>query len=144
MNIVKDIPVPDIASRTGQLHWLPPSLGTLVGYRGLDLHQDYLQSSASRPFVASQNNATITELEVDDENALKGPGGHSETMPNSVEVEDPIASGSNEQEDESEDEEISYPRRKPDEITFGDKIADSLLLTRLMTLYFWPGIMSCM
>jgi hypothetical protein len=67
-------------------------------------------------------------------------------MPNSVEVEEPIASGSNEQEDEddSDDEEISYPRRKPDEITFGDKIADSLLLTRLMTLYFWPGIMSSM
>lgn len=147
MNIVKDIPVPDIASRTGQLHWLPPSLGTLVGYRGLDLHRDYLQSSASRPFVASQNNATITELDGDDEtNALEGPSGQSGTVPNSVEVEEPIASGSNVQEDEddSDDEEISYPRRKPDEITFGDKIADSLLLTRLMTLYFWPGIMSSM
>lgn len=144
MNIIKDIPVPDIASRTGQLNWLPPSLGTLVGYRGLDLHRDYLQTSASRPFVAPESTATITELSGDNEaNPLEGPSGQSETVPHIV--DEPIASGSNEQEAEvSDDDEISYPRRKPNVITFGDEIADSLLLTRLMTLYFWPGIMSCM
>jgi hypothetical protein len=146
MDLVKDIP--GIASLTGQLPRLPPSLGTLIGYRGLEQHRDYLQSSASRPFVAwRQNNATITELDGDDEtNALEGSSGQSGTVPNSVEVEEPIESGSNEQEDEdgSDDEEISCPRRKPDEIIVGDKIADSLLLERMIALFFWPGIMSYM
>jgi hypothetical protein len=137
MNIIKDIPVPDIVSRTGQLHLLPPSLGSLVGYRGLDLHQDYLQTS-SRQFETSQKNATITELDENEANAFEGPSEHSETVSNSVEVEEPITSGSKEPEDKS------YPRHKLDEIPLGEKNADSLLRTRLMTLFFWPGIMSCM
>ncbi len=138
MNIIKDIPVPDIASRTEQLHRLPPSLGSLVGYRGLDRHRDYLKTSASRQFLASQNDVTITELDRNETNALKGPNGHSETVPNIVNVEEPIASGSKEHEED--DEKMSYPRLKPDEMTLGDKNADSMLRMRMMTLFPTCGV----
>lgn len=140
-NITKGLPVPVIAERIGTTQWLPPSLGTLIGYRGLDLHRDYLKTSATSPFVQSGNTAAIEELDEDD--PMEGPSGQTESVPQASEVEEPDASENNEQKEaDSDEDENSSPHRKSNDIIFGDEDSDGLLLSRMMTLFYWAGIVS--
>lgn len=259
LNLTEDLIVPDLATRTEQLLWLPPSLGTLTGFRGLDLHRAYLRACASAPFEAENETATITDIT---DEPTPGPSGYqSEMLSRTMNVqEETIASGSNTQqennavleapptstgvskteqsfrntakrsvifnlpvpekdgrkstgssiqvenetssetdeeemdddveevdddaeevedegedvedegeedeeegedeEEREEDEEVDddgeevdddgeegespQPPEMPSDVYFGDRIADSLLLSRLTTLFFWSGIMGSM
>lgn len=146
MAITKDVPVPENSKRIGNEKWLPASLGTLVGYRGLELHRNYLESSAS---LALENVATSNELVEDDEDdpvenvasepdeddPKEGTSGQSELVTQEVEI--PGTSASNEQIGEN-------GPQNAEKTTFGDEFADDLLFSRMMTLFYWSGIMSSM
>ena len=154
MAITKDIPVPSISDRIGQDKWLPASLGTLMGYRGLDLHRNYLISSASLELEnVANSNELVEDYEDDsmenaasepDEDAMEGPSGQPEPVPKELEVEKPGTSASNEQVGENDPPNGENDPPNEERKHFGDKIADGLLFTRMMTLFYWPGIMSSM
>lgn len=210
LNLTKNLPVPELSVRTGQLHWLPPSLGTLTGYRGLDLHRAYLHACASAPIVTERNTATITEIPdeptpgpsgyqsavvprtLDVGKKANASGGNAQQENNpvlgapvsltgrseieqsfrntanpsgktnrivpgndernsigaSIQVENETSSETETDEEEVDEDEVEVetpqPPNVPNDVYFGDRIADSLLLSRLTTLFFWSGIMGSM
>jgi hypothetical protein len=96
----------------GTIYCLPTNMHSLTGFRGLLLHQKYLQKSADRK----------------DSDSPPKPSETDAAPSTSQEADSPIP--------ESYDAEIN-----PD-VPFGDAEADTLLLSRMISIFYWPGVMS--
>lgn len=238
ISLIKDMEAPTSLAAPENIICLPPSLSTLVGFRGLLLHRKYLITSAKQEYALPQLNQTRI-VELDDSEARPGSssqrddtispmettspmemGDHSAKSTNgdSLEIEpsespvptlEPSSLGIDRPTTSNQDKDISVTavdeeleqrhlnsianHEKPEnmaeimpesthqseyllepdesmfdeaqnffdgqsqisveesgpeeeledvELQFGNKEADALLLSRLLSLFYWPGIMS--
>lgn len=235
LKLVQGIVPPEDAAAAESISCLPPTLSTLTGYRGIDLHLKYLEMSASRDYIPpgqhhpegdatdelQQNISTANEQSSSQNGSSRAPDvaasskdneGSCDGIPTRL-----LASTTNASEkdvvveaivpetseamsaesqpstgvektaelelgtcESSDNSRLNTPDLGPDDDgssmayddhrplssandsrtvfdaeeeddsnegvvpTFGDPKADSMLLSRLLTLFYWPGIMSTM
>ena len=96
----------------GPIYFLPTNMHSLTGFRGLLLHQKYLEKSAGRKDSDSPPKASETD-----------------------------AAPSTSQEADSPIPEFCDAEINPD-VPFGNAEADTLMLSRIISIFYWPGIMS--
>jgi len=237
LKLVQGIASPEDPAAAESISCLPPTLSTLTGYRGIDLHLKYLEMSASRDYVPpaqqqnpsegdatgvleqsissangqplSQNGASLASVAVASSNDIEGSGdgipsrvsastidipekdkvvqvallkafestsaeSQSLTMVEETAEMELCVSENGDQSrlttpdlgPDDDGSSMAYDEHRPlssandsptvfdgeDEgdsneglvSTFGDPKADSMLLSRLLTLFYWPGIMGTM